>query len=620
MCGIAGIVGSQFESETTVKTMINSIVHRGPDEVGYYVSGKVDIGVCRLSIINIEQNKQPMVFKSYGLVVAFNGEIYNLQELRSIISESGLKVSSRGDTEIIGHLFYLYGEKFVNKISGMFAISIWDEKSGILYLFRDRNGQKPLFYRTLADRTLQFASEVKAFHGKANSSTVDLSKLNSFLVLGYIPQPATPFKDIFSLMPAHYLKWENGAITISKYWDALENEIPIPNSFDETLDVISFLIRDSISSTLVSERELCVLLSGGIDSTLVSHFASEGYGLENKLSTISLATHHNKFDETFYARESSKLIGTNHSVFDFDKSPEILDNYLKTYADIPFADSSVLLMYQLTKHMRDENFIVGLTGDGGDELFAGYIKYLNFIKFLKLRPYIFLNKYFGSIFERKSLMHNNNKIRKFSEFNSSLSDTYLEFNSLIGPKLTKYVWSDSVRESINLSEVNEYFQATWFTSRGDSMLNKLLDFDQKTYLLNDINYKSDISAGANGIELRSPFQDHKLIGFVNNVNYRMKIQNNSNKYILKHLLSQIYPLYNMSRAKYGFGFNRAELIRNEYRDLIYDSLTSKTMRDRGWFNFNNVGKILDMHSQGKDLDNIIWPMFILENWAHNWLD
>lgn len=619
MCGIVGIVGLRNNRRQIVSSMLSAIKHRGPDEDGYYSSTLADIAVCRLSIVDLESSKQPMTFVENNLVVSFNGEIYNFKELRKSLISSGIKIKTKGDTEIIGHLFTLYGEGFVSMITGMFTISIWDESRKMLLLYRDRTGQKPLFYKKHSDNCIDYSSEIKSLLIDNSLREVDYDSLNSMLVLGYIPSPYTAYKSIYSLEPAHYLKWHEGKVTIAKYWDPYSGTIPQPKDFNDALLITSNLIDNSTKLTLNSERNICVLLSGGIDSSIVTHFANKNNN-GNPLSTISLSVGSTNYDETSYALLISEMMGTIHHVFSFDSSPEAMYSYLSNYADTPFADSSVILMHQLTKYMRENNFIVGLTGDGGDELFGGYSKYRNFVKYTQLKPFLKFSQGLLPKLRPDSLFQNNNRFRKYSQYDSKDSDNLLKFNSMFSPSLTQNIWHKEHRNDINFNSISELFSTIWFMSRGDSKIDKQLHLDQLTYLPGDINFKSDASASANGVELRSPLQDHLLIEFINNLPPDLKINYKENKIILKNLLSNLYPDYNLKRPKYGFGFDRANAIRYEYKELIHDHLLGQAAKRRGWFDLVMIEKLLTEHQKGKNYDNLIWPLFIVEVWAQNWLD
>ena len=620
MCGIAGIIGVKSDRQEITHSMLDLIKHRGPDEIGYYHSSEADLGVCRLSIVDLELNKQPMNFSKYNFVISLNGEIYNLRELQKLVNQSGIELKTKGDTEVIGHLYFMYGEKFIKLINGMFAISIWDEKKKVLLLYRDRTGQKPMYFAAEPEKFIAYASEIKSLLNVVQNNNVNFDNLNSMLVLGYIIPPGTPFEEIFALEPAHYLRWEAGLISKVRYWSSLDNELPIPNNFNEIYEAVFELIRHSTKLTLASERPLCVLLSGGIDSTVISHFAQTNYNSLGSLKTVSLSVGTPEFDETSFAIDSSRLTGTSHYSFKFDPDPNVLSEYLNKYADIPFADSSVILMYQLTKFMSENNLIVGLTGDGGDELFGGYSKYNLFLTYAKLKPFIKLGHMAIPYLGQKNIAQNNNKFRKYFETSPTLSEDYIKFNSLIGSNLTKFIWEKGIQENINFDNIRLLFTNFWNKLNSESLLNNQLLFDQNTYLPGDINYKSDTASSANGVELRSPFQDHLLIGFVNNLPSQLKINNQRTKYLLRHLLKNLYPDYILNRKKFGFGFDRATLIRTNYKDFIHDSLLSDSAKSRGWFDSHMIKKLLTAHSQGEDFSNVIWPLFIIENWAQNWLD
>jgi len=588
-------------------TQLNKLEHRGPDEKGFYFSKDIRLGCCRLAIVDEALNKQPLILnKTY---IIFNGEIYNFLSLRNKLISKGVFFKTNGDTEVILQLYKIYGEKFVYKLNGMFSIAIWDDNIKTLLLYRDRMGQKPLFYRSQND-SIYFSSEMKSFLPLSKNDSVNFTQINSVLTIGYVNSDETVLNSVRSLSPGSYLKWKNGTFKITKYWD-------INLDFQRKSDLVSAklldLLENSVRITSQSERKLAVILSGGIDSTIIA-FLIKHLNLAD-VNTFTLSVSDSKFDETEYADTVAKKLNSNHRVIRFDKDPNELEKFLSNYLDQPFADSSIYLSYQITKAMKKLNFVVGLGGEGGDELFGGYSKY---VKFMKQQKLIKSLKYLPMKVYRKNIFENNSK-KKFFAYKPNLYQYYILWNTLIDNNLINEIWSNEIREMINFSDIDNFYYNLWHKIDDNDILNKIMKIDQLSYLSLNLNYKTDLASSANGVEIRSPYQDNRLIDFLNSLPSNLKIQNGINKVLLKNLLINFFPEYDINRPKFGFGFNRAEIIRKEFKELIYDFLSEKSLNQVGWFNAKTVHKILKMHEAGRNFDNIIWPVFIAMFWARKWM-
>lgn len=618
MCGIAGRVGENVGFQGPIKKMTDSILHRGPDEEGFFVSPGVELGSRRLAIIDVAGGQQPINIDKHKITVVFNGEIYNFRELREFLIQKGFELKTNGDTEVIAFLYLLEGFDFINRLRGMFAIALWDGRTNKLVLARDRLGKKPILYREKPNGGIDFASEARAFLETDFKREVDLAAVNFVLAFGYAPPPMSGFNTIKALAPGHLLIWSNGKSSIRQYWkfnSSVKDIIEMEDAVTQTRETL----EEAVKLRLISERPIGVFLSGGIDSTLVAAFASRN--LPNKLNTFSIGFDDPQFNEAGYAAQVADHLGTNHHQLIVKPDPELLVRTLAETLDRPFADSSILPTFLVCQFARSE-VVVALGGDGGDEGFGGYLRYQIVDWLQTINPILRLATPIAPGLEWLSFKANN---RKLSRLASALrpyenrTERYMALVSLAHEPERKQLWGPTLNTS-DLALPAKWFRDTWRGANSREALDRPLAVDLETYLPEDLNFKTDIASMANGLELRSPFQDHKLIELSGRISEDLKFHNNKTKYILRQIAKEFVPPQLVDRKKMGFGIPRASWMRNELRSLVSETLLGSSARNRGWFDIKEVKNQIDIHNRGLDRDRILWPLLAIELWAQNWLD
>lgn len=618
MCGIVGRVGKDAGFIEPVKRMADSILHRGPDEEGFFFSPGVELGSRRLAIIDVAGGQQPISIETESITIVFNGEIYNFQELRQFLIKKGITLKTNGDTEVIAYLYLVDGLSFVERLRGMFAIALWDARTNSLVLVRDRLGKKPLLYLHKPNGGLDFASEARALLVAGAKREVDLSAINFVLTFGYAPPPLSGFESIHALSPGHLLIWQNEKISIQQYWKFDSSNKDITEMHD-AISETKRLLDESVKIRLISERPIGVLLSGGIDSTLVAALAVKN--LSGKLNTYSIGFEDPKFDESRFAAQVAKHLGTNHHQLIVKPDPELLVRTLARTLDRPFADSSILPTYLVSEFARSE-VVVALGGDGGDEGFGGYLRYqiVNWLQMIN--PILRLAKPIAPGLEALSFRTNN---RRISRLASALkpypnkAERYMGLVSLAHLSERQRLW-DLQKNAFNVDLPADWFNGIWSGAKSRETLDRPLAVDIETYLPEDLNFKTDIASMANSLELRSPFQDHKLIELSGRISEELKFHNNQTKFILRQIAKEFVPSHIVDRKKMGFGIPRASWMRNELRQLVSETLLGSSARNRGWFDINEVKNQIDIHNRGLDRDRILWPLLAIELWAQNWLD
>lgn len=609
MCGISGIFSKERLEKNLVLNSIETISHRGPDERGFFANDYCSIGMCRLSIIDIKDGKQPSFNSQKDIVSVFNGEIYNFKELRRILEAKGYKIPSSGDSILIPYLYEEFGLDFVKLLQGMFAIAILDLRRCELVLIRDRLGKKPLWYHYKEEK-LSFSSELKGLLALGIPRSVDLANIPEYLKFGYINAPRSPFQDVNQIEPASILHLSNNEISIRKYWDT-NSVAPIKISLEEAKNETTRLLEDAIRIRMISERPIGSFLSGGIDSTIVSALMSKI--AEEKIHTFSIGFSNPKYDESRFAREVAVAIGSKHHEKIAEPDPLYLVETIARNLDSPFADSSIIPTFLLAQFAR-ENVVVVLSGDGGDEGFGGYQRYIAANYLNKINPLLHVNplSQFGfdrieSAKIRKLLKHLTPMPReaRYRDFQSLLLDK--DLNSLLSPEI--------VNENGNLE-----FSNLWLSIKTNDSIRKMQEVDIHSYLPGDLLYKMDIASMANSLEVRSPFLDYRLIEFGLSLPTGLKFANRENKHLLRVVARSLVPRSIIDRPKMGFGIPRASWLRSELREIVSDVILGKRFRDRGWFNHEKIQKIVFEHNRGQNLDHVIWPILMLELWAQNWVD
>jgi asparagine synthase (glutamine-hydrolysing) len=554
MCGIAGMIGREGETVTAeqVRRMTDTIVHRGPDDEGIFAQDNVGLGMRRLSIIDLSGGRQPIYNEDRTVTVVFNGEIYNFPELRKDLESRGHQFYTHSDTEVIVHLYEEMGADCVTQLRGMFAIALYDAKRNSVLLARDRLGKKPLYYAVREGR-LYFGSEIKAMLAVAPElASVDPEGVLQFFYFGYIPDPQSAFREIRKLPPGHLAEYKNGQIQVREYWDVPAYGVNDPGSDEACLDEMERRLAEAVRIRLISDVPLGALLSGGVDSSIVvALMARESSG---PVKTFSIGFRKADFNETEYASLVAKRFGTDHHQLIVD--PDIADtlNHLTGMMEEPFGDSSMIPTYCVSQLAR-QHVTVALSGDGGDELFAGYDRY---IVNWRRRRYDFVPGWAGKIYREHMYPHlpSTVKGRKLS-WNITLSsrDRYLDGVSFL-PALhrERNLFSDDfVASARHWTDPFRRFERYYDEAPATDQLSRLMYLDTKTYLTADILTKVDRMSMATSLEMRCPILDHKFVEWVAGLPVKYKFRDGTRKFLFKKLAERLgVPSELLHRRKQGF--------------------------------------------------------------------
>ena len=613
MCGLTGGIGRSAPQQQLLDAQLKSLEHRGPDDSGTYINNEIGIGMCRLAIVEIAAGKQPAKDASKQIHIVWNGEIYNYRELRAELEGRGIHCRDSSESEVVINLYLEFGLDFIKKLNGMFAIALHDARDNSLHLIRDRMGKKPLWLSQLNDGTLFFASEVRALMLARPDRTLRTDMIAEVMQYGYINSPNSAFNEIHQVPPASVISWRDGKTTTATYWTAdFETKITIP--YEDALETTKELIEAAVSRRLISERPLGSFLSGGYDSTVVTAYMAKL--MKEKVQTYSIGFHSAAFNEAHHAKQVANYLGTHHHEEILSPDPALVMEKISHVLDQPFADSSVVPTYLLAKFAR-ENLIVALGGDGGDEVFGGYDRYLAAPLLQKTNPFLGLAQTGLGLVGALS----GTKQRKFKRLQSqlkyepNLASRYSSILSLTqSEELKTLLQPNFYSNHAHLKYLDEF-------SLGEvSGLDRMTRSDLVSYLPGDLLVKVDIATMANSLELRSPMLDVTVVEWGLSLPRQYKIKGTETKHILKDVARSLVPRELIDRPKMGFGIPRAEWLRNEMKEMSFELLTDATSIQRGWFNANEVKKTLNIHMSGKDKDNLIWPMLMLELWARTWLD
>ena len=627
MCGIAGFIDiastgairEHSERARLLDRMCQVIRHRGPDDQGVLVEHGVALGMRRLSIIDLAGGHQPMSGEDGSVNIVFNGEIYNYRELQTELESCGHSFQTSSDTEAIVHAYEEYGNACVNKLRGMFAFAVWDRRSRSLFIARDRVGKKPLYYTVTAQQTLVFGSELKSLleHPEVGRD-FNLEALDAYFTLGYVPDPLTIFRDVHKLPPGHHLVFENGQVKVEQYWD-FNFETDGSLQEEDCVSELRRLLDESVKLRLVADVPLGAFLSGGVDSsTIVGLMAGH---MSQPVKTFSIGFHEDSYNELKYARLTAEKFGTDHH--EFFVTPDICEivDELVWHFDEPFADSSAIPTFMVSKLARDHVTVV-LSGDGGDELFAGYTRYvIDKKRDLFSRVPAFVRK--GLLQPLSEHLPHNARGRNFIH-NVALDpiDRYLDSMSIFSRLNKRLLYAGEMQRFVQRDgEVAKHFRDHAANVKTGNQTDKLLYIDSKTYLPGDILTKVDRMSMAASLEARVPLLDHKLIEFVSRVPASFKLRGHETKYLLKKAVADIVPDAILNRPKQGFGVPMQEWINRQLRSRIRDTLDSSISKQRGYINPGYTQTLLEEHERGRrDHSMALWSLFMLELWHRRYVD
>jgi len=623
MCGIAGIVntaaGQRIEA-ATIHRMCQAIVHRGPDDEGIFVKDRTGFGMRRLSIIDLAGGHQPVFNEDRSVWVVFNGEIYNFPQLRSDLQARGHHLSTHTDTEVIVHLYEEMGRDCVHQLRGMFAFALYDERRRKVLIGRDRLGEKPLHYAFDGERLL-FGSEIKSILAVAPELTrVDRQALRQYVQFGYIPDPATAFLDIKKLPPGHLLELEDGKLSVSQYWDFPEFGAHSPASEEDCLEQLEQRLGEAVKMRLIADVPLGAFLSGGADSsTIVALMARYSSG---PVKTFSIGFRQKDFDETSYARLVAQKFGTEHHELvlepDVVNSVETLTHSLEE----PFGDASALPTYYVSCLAR-QHVTVALSGDAGDEIFAGYDRYRVCLQD-RAFPWIpdsmrrIYREYLHAIVPRQT------PGRSLS-YSIALpwQERYLEDISLQPLQRQLQIFSDDfITPAVEEDDPFKVFRDYLDRAPAKDPLSRLLYLDSKTYLPADILTKVDRMSMLTSLEARAPMVDHIFVEWATGLSANWKMRGGDQKYIFRKLAERLgVPREALYRPKQGFALPLVHWTRHELKDLILTVLLEPRSLQRGYVNAGAVRLMLDEHfRERRNHAGRIWRLLMLELWHRNYLE
>ncbi len=625
MCGICGKLNFDRQSSVSpdlVRSMADTIVHRGPDDEGYYISGQIGLGFRRLSIIDLSTGHQPLSNEDGTVWIVFNGEIYNYVELRDFLRAKGHVFKTKTDTEVIVHLYEEFGEECVKRLRGMFAFAIWDARHETLFLARDRVGIKPLYYLHSPDG-LVFASEIKAILADPGIERELVPKMiDRFLTFYYVPGEETLLQNIYKLAPGSHMSVRNGKVTIKQYWDLQFTS----NSFDEkeAETRLLTLLDECVRMHMISDVPVGFLLSGGVDSTAMRGMAVGK--TDHHLSSCTLGfSSPGLADERPYARLAAKRYGSEH--YEMTISAQQFADFLPKFAwymEEPVCEPQAVALFYVTKLARD--FVkVLISGEGGDEAFAGYPIYRNVLWLERLKSVLHpFNGALSSGLSRINSIWPSHRLGKYaplldlpfdSYFYSRTSSPSRYFNSH-GSELYSEGFLQSVDRDFSRKAVSRYFDGR--ASQG--FVNQMLYADTKTSLPDDLLLKADKMTMANSVELRVPFLDHLFLEFAASLPEDFKVRGFTTKYIAKRALRERVPREILQRKKVGFPVPYDSWMRNELRDWVRDILLDSKTLSRGYFKKACIESLISKDIQLKDYHKEILSLVSLELWHRSFVD
>lgn len=630
MCAITGFIG-HHKSISTLKTMLDTMVHRGQDDQGLYFdpSTGVHIGHNRLSIQDLSSlGHQPFISDCGDYIISFNGEVYNFNSLRHKLESMGYCFTSQTDTEVILYAFKEWGIDCIKKWIGMFALALLDKKQKKLYLIRDRAGVKPLYYYTKGELFL-FASEIKALiihpHFKKRE---DPSVLPYYFQFGYIPAPYSIFQNCYKLPAGHYLEFDlqKSIYQITKYWDV--NNFYLMDKWNKSEETIlkelEDMLTESVNLRMISDAPVGVFLSGGYDSSLVTALLTK-ISRQNRIRTFTIGFDNPLFNEAEQARSVAAYLGTEHTEY-IMKERDMLNlvESLPTYFDEPFGDSSALPTMLVSKMAR-ENVTVALSADGGDEVFCGYSKYFFLNHQLNYHPIVRLIIDNSIRFVSPTVIKKINDIlpRQFRQTN--IQDKFEKFKRAISSKsqaesffqASSYVAPEIVSSFLKVS-MNDKLLGYWGNIPGIGFLDQMMAIDYKLFMTDDVLTKVDRSTMSVSLEGREPLLDHRIIEYMARIPIELKYKNRQGKYLLRKILHQYLPPRIADKPKSGFQIPLSDWLRGDLRPWIEKYIFNKNW-DEEIFDYAGISRLTHNFLNGKGEPTSIWFLLMYRMWKEKWL-
>jgi asparagine synthase (glutamine-hydrolysing) len=620
MCSIVGYVGNANRQK--ISAMLTATVHRGPDDKGIYINGDIGLGHNRLSIIDLSsKGRQPMFDEEKSVCIVFNGEIYNFLELKRQLQKY-YKFRTGTDTEVIIYAYKKWGFNCLKRLNGMFSFVIYDLKKNLLFGARDRLGEKPLKYY-FDNNIFVFASEVKGILPVLeNRPEIDYQAINDYLTLQYVPAPKTGFKNIYKLPPAHYFIFKNKKLIIRRYWN-LDFSQKLDLSEKEWVNLLEDKINLAVSQRMISDVPLGAFLSGGIDSAAVVAFMAKNSN--KRVKTFSIGFTEPEFDETEYSRKVSQKYDTDHSEIKVDSKifKEIFIE-MSDYYDEPFADNSLMPTIFLSKFAR-KKIKVALSGDGGDENFAGYGRYgvVNFSKIFCTIPRSIRNQLIkpaaNTIFDLLPNTETQRLMTYVNTFDQPFYKKYLYYRCFFKKNEKHNLYSNNFKRVIGRDNTFLIYKND-FSSKLDSIDNAL-KFDVSSYLPEDLLFKIDIASMRYGLEVRAPLLDYKLMELSAQIPSDLKVKFFNKKYIFKKMLIEknILPRNIVNRPKKGFVAPIKKWLKDDLKDYVYEELSSGKFRQMEIFDNGKLDTYIKEYFSSKvDYSNNIFSLLVLSSWINKY--
>jgi asparagine synthase (glutamine-hydrolysing) len=621
MCGICGQVrwDGQAPQGGLIEEMCAAQEHRGPDSRGVHLDEAAGLGIQRLRVIDLATGDQPILNEDGSVVVVLNGEIYNFRELRARLERSGHRFATGSDTEVIVHLYEEEGSRCVRSLHGMFGLAIWDARRRRLVLARDRVGKKPLFY-ALRDGVLSFASELRALlQDPEIPRDLDFEALDAYLALRWIPAPLSAFEAVRKLPPAHVLTLERGRVAIEPYWQLDHGGAARTGDDRELIEELREQLRAAVRRRMVSDVPLGAFLSGGIDSSAV--VATMAEQSSSPVRTFSIGFTDDRYDELSQARLIAERFGTDHEeLVVTPDAVEILPRIVRQYGE-PFADSSAIPSFYLAELARRQ-VTVALNGDGGDESFAGYSRYVANLALdraagLPAPLRRSLGALAGALPSSGDPQSTRSRLRRLAAATAlGAPQRHASYLTQLGRAERLDLYTPRMRELVgSASAAEDAIERRWRDAGARDALGHMLAVDAGLFLPDDLLAKMDIATMAHSLEARSPLLDHELMEFATALPSRLKVRGREKKVALREAFRDSVPAEILDAPKRGFVVPMAEWLRDDLKDLSRDVLLDSTAGEHEYFERDAVRALLDRHASGaEDRSGAIWSLLVFELW------
>lgn len=626
MCGITGLFDSRGRRDIDRKLLVemnDSLIHRGPDGDGIYCAPGLGLGHRRLSIIDLSGGAQPMFSDDESVAVVFNGEIYNFQILQKELESIGHRFKTKSDTEVIIRAWEQWGPESVERLRGMFAYALWDANKETLFIARDRLGKKPLYYTVLDDGLVAFGSELKALmRHPALKRTINPQAVEDYFALGYVPDPICIFEGVHKLPPAHAMVWRRGEDPVMRqYWTLTMSEDG-PQTMEDAADSLREQLAEAVSLRMISDVPLGAFLSGGVDSSGV--VASMAEQSDRPVNTFSIGFGDKAFDESGFAQQVADRYETNHQMRIVDPTSFDLVDRLANMYDEPFGDSSSMPTFRVCAAAR-ERVTVALSGDGGDEVFAGYRRYLWHAKEEQIRgmmPSGLRRPLFGTLgrlYPKFDWLPRPLRFKTtFQELALDADEGYFNNISVVSDQLRESIFANAFKRTLAGYRAIEHVHHAMDASQTDNPLLRAQYADIKTYLPGDILVKVDRASMASSLEVRAPLLDHKLVEWGSSLPAKLKLSGTERKAVLKKAFEPLVPHDLLYRPKQGFSIPISSWFRGPLRQRVMDGVTGSTMRETGIFDMQALSRLVDQHQSGlRDHGAALWVLLMFESFLRN---